>query len=132
MDVKRIDPEEARVLLDSEQGYTYLDVRTEEEFAAGHVPAAVNIPVVEKNPMGPGLVSNPDFSSQVEQQFDKDRKIITLCLRGVRSMHAATMMMALGYTEVVDMQGGYDAEMDARGNVVVEGWARRNFPTTTD
>ena len=132
MDVKRIDPEEARVLLDSEQGYTYLDVRTEEEFAAGHVPAAVNIPVVEKNPMGPGLVPNPDFSSQVEQQFDKDRKIITLCLRGVRSMHAATMMMGLGYTEVVDMQGGYDAEMDARGNVVVEGWARRNFPTTTD
>ena len=69
--------------------------------------------------MGPGLVPNPDFSSQVEQQFDKDRKIITLCLRGVRSMHAATMMMGLGYTEVVDMQGGYDAEMDARGNVVV-------------
>ena len=132
MDVKRIDTEEARVLLDSEEGYTYLDVRTEEEFAAGHVPAAVNISVVEKNPMGPGLVPNPDFSSQVEQQFDKDRKIITLCLRGVRSMQAATMMMALGYTEVVDMQGGYDAEMDARGNVVVEGWARRNFPTTTD
>ena len=132
MDVKRIDPEEARGLLDSEEGYTYLDVRTVEEFAAGHVPAAVNIPVVEKNPMGPGLVPNPDFSSQVEQQFDKDRKIITLCLRGVRSMHAATMMMGLGYTEVVDMQGGYDAEMDARGNVVVEGWARRNFPTTTD
>ena len=132
MDVKRIDPEEAKGLLESEQGYICLDVRTEEEFAAGHVPAAVNIPVVEKNSMGLGLVPNPDFSSQVGQQFDKDRKIVTLCLRGVRSMHAATMMMALGYTEVVDMQGGYDAEMDARGNVVVEGWARRNFPTTTD
>ena len=79
-----------------------------------------------------GLVPNPDFLSQVEQQFDKDRKIITACLRGVRSMQAATMMMALGYTQVVDMQGGYDAELDARGNVVVEGWARRNFPTTTD
>ena len=132
MDVNRIDPAEARAPLESEQGYICLDVRTAEEFAAGHVPAAVNIPVVEKNPMGPGLVPNPDFSSQVEQQFDKDRKIITLCLRGVRSMHAATMMMALGYTEVVDMQGGYDAEMDAGGNVVVEGWARRNFPTTKD
>ena len=132
MDVNRIDLEEARGLLESEQGYICLDVRMAEEFAAGHVPAAVNIPVVEKNPMGPGLVPNPDFSSQVEQQFDKDRKIITLCLRGVRSMHAATMMMALGYTEVVDMQGGYDAEMDAGGNVVVEGWARRNFPTTKD
>ena len=132
MDVNRIDPAEARALLESEPGYICLDVRTAEEFAAGHVPAAVNIPVVEKNPMGPGLVPNPDFSSQVEQQFDKDRKIITLCLRGVRSMHAATMMMALGYTEVVDMQGGYDAEMDAGGNIVVEGWARRNFPTTKD
>ena len=132
MDVKRIDPEEARGLLDSEEGYICLDVRTEEEFAAGHVPAAVNIPVVEKNPMGPGLVPNPDFSSQVEQQFDKDRKIITACLRGVRSMQAATMMMALGYTEVVDMQGGYDAEMDTGGNIVVEGWARRNFPITKD
>ena len=132
MDIKRIDPEEARGRLDSEQGYICLDVRTEEEFAAGHIPAAVNIPVVEKNPMELGLVPNPDFLSQVEQQFDKDMKIITLCLRGTRSMHAAMMMMALGYTEVVDMQGGYDAEMDARGNVVVEGWARRNFPTTTD
>jgi len=132
MDVNRIDLEEARGLLESEQGYICLDVRMAEEFAAGHVPAAVNIPVVEKNPMGPGLVPNPDFSSQVEQQFDKDRKIITFCLRGVRSMHAATMMMALGYTEVVDMQGGYDAEMDAGGNIVVEGWARRNFPTTKD
>ena len=132
MDVNRIDPAEARGLLESEPGYICLDVRTAEEFAAGHVPAAVNIPVVEKNPMGLGLVPNPDFSSQVEQQFDKDRKIITLCLRGVRSMHAATMMMALGYTEVVDMQGGYDAEMDAEGNMVVEGWARRNFPTTKD
>ena len=132
MDIKRIDPEQARGLLDSEEGYICLDVRTEEEFAAGHVPAAVNIPVVEKNPMGPGLVPNPDFSSQVEQQFDKDRKIITLCLRGVRSMHAATMMMGLGYAEVVDMQGGYDAELDAQGTIVVEGWTRRNFPTTTD
>ena len=47
-------------------------------------------------------------------------------------MHAATMMMALGYTQVVDMQGGYDAEMDAGGNVVVDGWARRNFPITKD
>ena len=118
MDIKRIDPEDARGRLDSEEGYICLDVRTEEEFSAGHIPAAVNIPVVEKNPMRLGLVPNPDFLSQVEQQFDKDMKIITLCLRGTRSMHAAMMMMALGYTEVVDMQGGYDAEMDARGNVV--------------
>ena len=132
MDIKRIDPEEARALLDSGESYTYLDVRSEEEFAQGHVPGSVNIPVATSNPMGPGLVPNPEFTSQVEAQFNKDSRIITACLRGGRSLKAAMMLTAGGYTEIVDMQGGYDAELDAFGNVIVEGWARQGFPTTTD
>ncbi len=132
MDIRRIDPEEARRLLDSQEGYTYLDVRSEEEFAQGHVPGAVNIPVATSNPLGPGLVANPDFNKQVAAQLDKDSKIITACLRGGRSLKAAMMLTAEGYTGIVDMLGGYDAELDAVGNVVVEGWARRGFPTTTE
>ena len=132
MDIKRIDPEEARELLDSGESYTYLDVRSEEEFAQGHVPGAVNIPVATSNPLGPGLVANPDFNKQVAAQLDKDSKIITACLRGGRSLKAAMMLTAEGYTGIVDMLGGYDAELDAVGNVVVEGWARRGFPTTTE
>ena len=132
MDIKRLDPEEARQLLDSQEGYTYLDVRSEEEFAQGHVPGAVNIPVATSNPLGPGLVANPDFNKQVAAQLDKDSKIITACLRGGRSLKAAMMLTAEGYTGIVDMLGGYDAELDAVGNVVVEGWARRGFPTTTE
>ena len=132
MDIKRLDPEEARQLLDSQEGYTYLDVRSEEEFAQGHVPGAVNIPVATSNPLGPGLVANPDFNKQVAAQLDKDSKIITACLRGGRSLKAAMMLTAEGYTGIVDMLGGYDAELDAFGNVVVEGWARRGFPTTTE
>ena len=132
MDIKRIDPEEARQLLDSQEGYTYLDVRSEEEFAQGHVPGAVNIPVATSNPLGAGLMANPDFNRQVAEQLDKDSKIITACLRGGRSLKAAMMLTAEGYTGIVDMLGGYDAELDAFGNVVVEGWARRGFPTTTE
>ena len=132
MDIRRIDPEEARQLLDSQEGYTYLDVRSEEEFAQGHVPGAVNIPVASSNPLGPGLVANPDFNNQVAEQFEKDSRIITACLRGGRSLKAAMMLTAEGYTGIVDMLGGYDAELDAFGNVVVEGWARRGFPTTTE
>ena len=132
MDIKRLDPEEARQLLDSQEGYTYLDVRSEEEFAQGHVPGAVNIPVATSNPLGPGLVANPNFNKQVAAQLDKDSKIITACLRGGRSLKAAMMLTAEGYTGIVDMLGGYDAELDAVGNVVVEGWARRGFPTTTE
>lgn len=132
MDIKRIDPEEARQLLDSQEGYTYLDVRSEEEFAQGHVPGAVNIPVATSSPLGPGLVANPDFNKQVAARLEKDSKIITACLRGGRSLRAAMMLTAEGYTGIVDMLGGYDAELDAFGNVVVEGWARRGFPTTTE
>jgi rhodanese-related sulfurtransferase len=132
MDIKRIDPEEARELLDSEEGYTYLDVRSEEEFAMEHVPGSINIPVATRNPMGPGLVPNPEFTSQVEEQFDKDSRIITACLRGGRSLAAARALAENGFTGIVDMRGGYDAELDAFGNVIVEGWARRGFPTTTD
>ena len=79
MDIKRIDPEEARELLDSEEGYTYLDVRSEEEFAKEHVPGSINIPVATRNPMGPGLVPNPEFTSHVQEQFDKDSRIISAC-----------------------------------------------------
>jgi rhodanese-related sulfurtransferase len=52
MEVRRISPQEARSLLDSAQGYIYLDVRTTEEFEAGHVSGAKNIPVLERGPAG--------------------------------------------------------------------------------
>jgi hypothetical protein len=47
MEVKRITPEQTKVLLDSNQHYIYLDVRTVSEFEARHVPGAKNVPVVE-------------------------------------------------------------------------------------
>lgn len=44
MEVKRITPEQAKELLDSNQDYIYLDVRTVPEFEAGHVPGAKMFP----------------------------------------------------------------------------------------
>ena len=132
MELERIDPETAKSLLDSDDGYVYLDVRSAEEFEAGHVPGSRNLPWAHRNPDGPGLLPNPAFVQQVEQDFPKDTKLIVGCLRGGRSMKAVMTLMADGYTQVVDMRGGYDAELDAGGNVTFEGWARRGLPTTTD
>jgi len=132
MELKRILPEEAKELLDSDQGYTYLDVRSQDEFEDGHAPGAVNIPVAHKNPEGPGMLPNPDFVAQVSEKFGKDDKIIVACLRGGRSMKAAGMMIKNGFTGVIDMRGGYDGELDRMGNLVVPGWARAGLPTTTD
>ena len=132
MEIQRIDPEEAKRLLDSDEGYAYLDVRSRDEFRAGHAPGAVNIPLLDNNPAGPGLLPNSHFLQEVEESFGKDAKIIAACLRGGRSLKAARLLVGNGYTHVVDMRGGYDGETDREGNVTFPGWSRRDLPTTTD
>ena len=131
MEIKRIDPDEAKRLLDSGDGYTYLDVRTAEEFEAGHVPGSINIPIMLRNPTGPGMVPNPDFLTEAETRFSGEDRIITACLRGGRSIKAAQVLTESGFANVVDMRGGYDGEVDPMGNVTFPGWARRGLPTTT-
>ena len=131
MDIERIEPERAKELLDSDEGYTYLDVRSPEEFAAGHVPGACNVALMNRHPAGTGMVPNPDFVTEVQGKLGKDDKIICACLRGGRSLKATQVLIAEGYTNIVDMRGGYDGELDPAGNVVFAGWARRGLPTTT-
>ena len=59
MDVKRIDPEEARGLLDSEGGYICLDVRTEEEFAGGACSGRGKYSCSREKPDGAGPSPQP-------------------------------------------------------------------------
>jgi rhodanese-related sulfurtransferase len=132
MEVKRVEPQQVKELLDGDESYIYLDVRTADEFQAGHVPEAINVPVMLRNPNGPGMMPNADFLAQVEDKLQKSDKIITGCLRGGRSMKAAQILLTSGFENVTDMRGGYDGELDPGGNMVFEGWARRGLPTTTD
>ena len=57
-----VDVKEASHLVQGGQ-HTYVDVRTVEEFAAGHCPSAVNVPVMVKQ--GGGMAPNPQFLEQV-------------------------------------------------------------------
>ena len=126
MDVKRITPEEAKSLLDSGDGYVYLDVRTVEEFNAGHVPGAKNIPFIDR--MGP----NPHFVEIVEKNFSKDARLICGCQHARRSLMAAQVLKNAGFTNVVDMRGGFEGEMDHCGCLVMPGWALQGLPTSTE
>jgi len=130
--VQRIDPDEAKTRLDSGEGYVYIDVRTEEEYRGGHIPSAVNIPFFVANPQGPGMLANPEFLSEVEGKFPQDSKLIVGCQRGGRSLKACQFLISRDYTNVVDMRGGYDGELDPAGNLTFPGWARRGLPTTKD
>lgn len=130
MDIKRISPEEAKSLLESGAGYIYVDVRTVNEFEAGHVPGAKNIPVVEPDHTG-RMQFNPRFLEVVEANFPKDSKLIVGCQKGARSIRAAQILVEAGYAKVVDMRGGFGAETDMLGQVTFAGWQPRGFPTTT-
>ena len=131
MEMKRISPEETKQLLDSDEGYIYLDVRTAPEFDAGHVPGAKNVPVMDRDPYG-RMQLNPKFVEVVEANFGKDTKCITGCQKGGRSMKAAELLLSSGFASVVDMRGGFGGETDPMGQLTYPGWDPRGLPTTTE
>ncbi|CAK9871968.1 unnamed protein product [Sphagnum jensenii] len=88
-------------------GHHYLDVRTPEEYAAGHVEGSINIPYMVK--LGPGMIKNAKFVEEVSQEFDKDDEIVVACQSGRRSMMAVTELRAVNFSGVTDMGGGYSA-----------------------
>lgn len=131
MEIKRITPEQTKELLDSNAGYVYLDVRTVQEFDAGHVVGAKNVLVMEPDVYG-RMEMNPRFVEIVEANFGKDVKCITGCQKGGRSMKAAELLLMAGFPHVQDMRGGFGGETDAMGRVTFPGWAPRGLPTTRE
>src|SRR5712692_3190159 len=131
MEIKRIAPEQAKELLDSNQGYIYLDVRTVPEFEAGHVPGAKNVPVVEPEASG-RMQLNPRFVEIVEANFGKNVKCITGCQKGGRSLKAADFLLSAGFLDVLDMRGGFGGETDGMGRVTFPGWSLCGLPTTSE
>ena len=122
MPVKRISPEEANALVDGE-GYAYLDVRSIPEFEAGHPRGAFNVPL---NHLGPsGMAPNPEFLSVVEKSFPRDAKLVVGCKGGGRSLRAAEMMQAAGYTAVIDQRAGFE------GHPGEPGWRPKGLPIDT-
>ncbi|GAB4848411.1 hypothetical protein Ancab_003108 [Ancistrocladus abbreviatus] len=93
-------------------GHRYLDVRTPEEFSAGHVPGAINIPYMFK--FGSGMAKNAKFLERVSSHFGKYDEILVACHLGKRSLMAATDLLSAGYTGVTDIAGGYAAWIQNR------------------
>eukprot|EP00241_Pyramimonas_parkeae_P011553 CAMPEP_0114251900 /NCGR_PEP_ID=MMETSP0058-20121206/15531_1 /TAXON_ID=36894 /ORGANISM="Pyramimonas parkeae, CCMP726" /LENGTH=184 /DNA_ID=CAMNT_0001365761 /DNA_START=79 /DNA_END=633 /DNA_ORIENTATION=+ len=103
--INSVQPMEASGLL--EAGYTYLDVRSEGEFQAGHVEGAINIPWMFMTPTG--MDPNPDFLAQVAKEIpNKDSQVVLGCKSGKRSMMASCAMAEQGYSEIINMEGGFD------------------------
>jgi rhodanese-related sulfurtransferase len=68
------------------QGATLVDVRTREEYAGGHIPGSINIPL---NNLESNLSKIP-----------KNKAVITCCASGMRSGAAKSLLSGKGYAEV--------------------------------
>jgi len=132
MSIQNISPTEAKELLGSGEGYKYLDVRSVPEFIAGHPQGAMNIPLLDIDPVTQQRVPNPDFLAVVEANFPKDARLIVGCQSGMRSARAAEILRQAGYTQVVNMQGGFGGARDSFGRILQPGWAQLGLPIDTD
>jgi rhodanese-related sulfurtransferase len=121
----RISPQEASEKLGD--GWTYLDVRTTQEFEAGHPAGAVNVPLMLAT--GAGMAQNAEFIRAINAWFGKDAKIIVGCKAGGRSLRAAQLLLANGFNNVLDQRAGWDGAMGPFGNVAEPGWSRVGLPS---
>ena len=84
---------EAVKMMEKETNYVLLDVRTEQEFAAGHIPNAI-------------LVPNETIGMQeIPLLPDKDQLIMVYCRSGNRSKQASSKLVQLGYTNIIEIGG---------------------------
>jgi rhodanese-related sulfurtransferase len=125
-DVLRISPAEAFAKI-KEEGFTYVDVRTEEEFVAGHPEGAVNVPSMLAGP--DGMTPNPDFLAVMERAFAKDAALLLGCKAGNRSLRAAKALLDAGFTRVLDQRAGWDGAKGTFGELLEPGWSRTELPT---
>ncbi len=91
-----ITAEEAKNIMDTQEGYIILDVRTQEEYDAGHIPDAI-------------VISHEEIAEKAEAVLtDKDQLILVYCRSGRRSKLAAEALVELGYTNVKEFGGIID------------------------
>lgn len=82
--------------MESDENYILLDVRRADEFEAGHIPGAVNIPNEEIG------------TEEIPSLTDKAQTIYIYCRSGNRSKQAADKLLALGYTNLIEFGGIID------------------------
>jgi phage shock protein E len=105
--VTLVTPEQAQKVIDA-GGVTLLDVRTPEEFAAGHIAGAQNIDFYAA-----------DFADRIAA-LDSSTAYVVYCHSGNRSGQATAMMARDGFTDVTDVDGGI-AAWEGAGLPVVTG-----------
>lgn len=74
---------------------TFVDVRTPEEYAGGHVPGAINIPLDQ-------------VQNRLDEFKEMPKPIVAYCRSGARSGMATSILKGAGITDVINGGGMSD------------------------
>lgn len=99
---RSITMNEAVTMMAEETDYIILDVRRPDEFAAGHIPNAINVP------------NETIGTAEIPELPDKNQLIMVYCRSGRRSKEASEKLVKLGYTNIVEFGG----ILDWKGEIV--------------
>lgn len=91
-----VNPEKFSEMIAAEEGQV-IDVRTPEEFNAGHIKNAVNINIHDEN-----------FESRIES-LDKSKAVYVYCKSGGRSADATDVFKEKGFKNIIELDGGITA-----------------------
>lgn len=90
---RQISMDQAIAMMENQEDYILLDVRTVEEFSEKHIPGAICIP------------NETIGEEDVPELPDKNQLILVYCRSGNRSKQASQKLAGLGYTNVVEFGG---------------------------
>ena len=107
-----------------------VDVRTAEEFGLGHPEGALNVPWALMAPGG-GMAPNPDFLPAMRKLCEPETKLYVSCQAGVRSLKACHDLEQAGFSDLVNVDGGFGGRRDPAGTLLVTGWAESGLPVAS-
>jgi rhodanese-related sulfurtransferase len=93
MSIKQTEVQNLKDKLDNGGDFKLIDCREQNEWDAGHIVQAEFMPL-------------SDFENQMSKLNNKDQEIIIHCRSGKRSMDACVKLLAEGYTNLTNVQGG--------------------------
>ena len=101
---RQITMDEAAEMMAEESDYIILDVRRPDEFAAGHIPNAINVP------------NETIGTAEIPELPNKDQLIMVYCRSGRRGKEASEKLLKLGYTNIVEFGG----ILDWKGEIITD------------
>jgi len=125
--ITNLSPPKAWDLMQSRPDAVLIDVRSKFEHTfIGHPPKAVLVAWKEL----PDWRPNPEFvPSVIEAVPYRNTPILLLCRSGQRSLEAASTLQQIGYTQLINIEGGFEGPLDSdKHRNTLDGWRFHGLP----